>query len=66
MAVKIKSVFMLLQSLLCLLHLVHFIKCWQIFWELNSKGQYQSSEKEKEGHESCVQDFSHHSRAMAN
>ena len=41
---------MLLQSLLRLLHLVHFIKCWKIFWELNSKGQYRSSEKEKEGH----------------
>ena len=29
-------------------HLVQFVKCWQIFLELNYKGQYQSSEKENE------------------
>ena len=45
----IKSVFMLLQSLLGLLHFIHFDKYWRTFRELNSKGQYQSSEKEKEG-----------------
>ena len=33
-------------------HLVQFVKCWRIFLELNSKGLYQSSEKEKEGH--CI------------
>ena len=31
-----------------LFHLVYFVKCWQIFLELNAKGLYQSSEKEKE------------------
>ena len=49
-SLKIKSVFMLLQSLLGLLHFIHFDKYWRTFRELNSKGQYQSSEKEKEGH----------------
>ena len=29
-------------------HLVSFIRCWQNFLELNSKGLYQSSGKEKE------------------
>ena len=29
-------------------HLVHFVKCWRIFLELNSKGLYHSSGKEKE------------------
>ena len=29
-------------------HLVQFVKCWQIFPELNSKRLYQSSGKEKE------------------
>ena len=48
-SLKIKSVFMLLQSLLGLLHFIHFDKYWRTFRELNSKGQYQSSEKEKEG-----------------
>ena len=28
--------------------LVQFVKCWQIFLELNSKRLYQSSGKEKE------------------
>ena len=32
------------------LYLVLFVKCWQIFLELNSKGLYQSSGK---GKESC-------------
>ena len=49
-SLKIKSVFMLLQSLLGLLHFIRFDKYWRTFRELNSKGQYQSSEKEKEGH----------------
>ena len=38
----------LLQNLLGLFHLVQFVKCWQIFLELNSKRLYQSSGKEKE------------------
>ena len=36
------------QSLWGMFHLVHFVKCWQIFLELNSKRLYQSSGKEKE------------------
>ena len=36
------------QSLSGMFHLVHFAKWWQIFLELNSKGLYQSSGKEKE------------------
>ena len=35
----LKSVFAPLQTLSCLFHLVHFIKCWRIFRELNSKVQ---------------------------
>ena len=27
--------------------LIYFVKCWQMFLELNSKGLYQSSEKKK-------------------
>ena len=30
-----------------LFHLVYFVKCWQIFLELNAKGLYQSSKKKK-------------------
>ena len=44
----LKSEFALLQTLSCIFHLVQFVKCWQIFLELNFKGLYQSSEKEKE------------------
>ena len=44
----LKSIFTLLQTLSCLFHLVQFGKWWQIFLELNSKGVYRSSEKEKE------------------
>ena len=33
-----------------LFQLVQFVKCWQIFLELNSKRLYQSSGKEKESH----------------
>ena len=36
-----------LQTLSRLFHLVYFIKCWQMFLELNSKGLYQSSGKEE-------------------
>ena len=44
----IKSKFALLQTLSRLFHLVYFVKCWQMFLqELNSKGLYQSSGKEK-------------------
>ena len=63
MLLKIKSVFMLLQSLLHLSHLVDFIKCCSIFWELNSKGQYISKFRKRKRGSSCVQDFSHRSRA---
>ena len=37
-----------LQTLSRLLHLVYFVKYWQMFLELNSKGLYQSSGKEKQ------------------
>ena len=30
-----------------LFHVVHFVKCWQMFLELNSKGLYQVQEKKK-------------------
>ena len=40
----------LLQTLSRLFHLVQFVKCWQFFLELNSKGQYRSSGKKKESH----------------
>ena len=43
-----KSEFGLLQTLSRLFQLVQFVKCWQIFLELNSKRLYQSSGKEKE------------------
>ena len=45
----LKSEFMLLQTLLRIFHFVQFVKCWQIFLELNFKGLYQSSEKESLG-----------------
>ena len=41
--------FRLPQTLLRLFHLVQFVECWRIFLELNSKGLYESSGKEKEG-----------------
>ena len=44
----LKSEFALPQTLSRLFHLVYFVKCWQMFLELNSKGLYQSSGKEKE------------------
>ena len=44
----LKSEFTLLQILSHLFHLVYFVKCWQLFLELNSKGLYQSSGKEKD------------------
>ena len=43
----LKSGFAPLQTLSRLFHLVYFVKCWQMFLELNSKGLYQSSGKEK-------------------
>ena len=45
---QLKSEFALLQTLSRLFHFVYFVKCWQMFLELNSKGLYQSSGKEKE------------------
>ena len=44
-----KSEFALLQTLSRSSHLIQFVKCWQIFLELNSKELYQSSGKETEG-----------------
>ena len=44
----LKSEVALLQTFSRLFHLVHFVKCWQIFLELNSKILHQSSGKEKE------------------
>ena len=35
------------KTLSCLFHLVQFVRCWWIFLEFNSKGLYQSAEKEK-------------------
>ena len=43
-----QRVIALLQALSRLFQLVQFVKCWQIFLELNSKGLYQSSGREKE------------------
>ena len=43
----LKSEVALLQTLSRLFHLVHFVKCWQLFLELNSKRLYRSSGKEK-------------------
>ena len=44
----LKSEFALLQTLSRLYYLVPSVKCVRIFLELNPKGLYQSSEKEKE------------------
>ena len=46
---QLKCVFALLKTLSRLFHFVLFIRCWRIFLELNSKGLYLSSGKEKEG-----------------
>ena len=43
----VKNEFALFQSSSLLFHLPQFVKCWRIFLELNSKGMYPSSEKEK-------------------
>ena len=43
----LKSEYSLLQTLSRLFHLVQFVRCWWIFLEINFKGLYQSSEKEK-------------------
>ena len=45
---RLKSEAELLQTLSRFFQLVQFVKCWQIFLELNSKRLYQSSGKEKE------------------
>ena len=44
----LKSKSALIQTLSSLFHLVQFVKCWQIFLELNSKRLYGSLGKEKE------------------
>ena len=44
----LKIEFALLETLSRLFHLVQFVKCWQIFLELNSLRLYRSSGKEKE------------------
>ena len=44
----LKSEVALLQTLSRLFHLFYFVKCWQMFLKLTSKGLYQSSGKEKE------------------
>ena len=38
----LKSEFAPLQTLSRSFHLVYFVKCWQMFLELNSKGVYQT------------------------
>ena len=49
-----KSEFTLFQNLLLLFHGVQFVKCWQIFLQLKSKGLYLSLKKELEKSLSCV------------
>ena len=49
----LKSEFAPLQTLLRLFHLVYFVKCWQTFFELNSKGLYQILRKVKETMRCC-------------
>ena len=44
----LKSEVALLQTLSRLFHIVQFVKCWQFFFELNSKILNRSSGKEKE------------------
>ena len=44
----LKSEFALPQTLSRLFNFVLFVKCWQISLELNSKGLYQNSRKDKE------------------
>ena len=43
----LKSEFALLQTLSRSFHLVYFVKCWQMFLQLNSERLYQSSGQEK-------------------
>ena len=50
----LKSEVALLQTLSRLFHLVHFVKCWQFFVELNSKRLNRSSGKRKIKLLSCV------------
>ena len=49
-----KSEFTLFQNLSLLFYYVQFVKCWQIFLQLNSKGLYLSLKKELENSLSCV------------
>ena len=43
----LKSELAPIQTLSRALHLVYFVKCWQMFLELNSKGLFQSSGKDE-------------------
>ena len=47
----LKSQVALLQTLSRLFHLAQFVKCWQIFLELNCTRLYRISGTEKEGRE---------------
>ena len=47
----LKTQVALLQTLSRLFHLAHFVKCWQIFLELNCTRLYRISGIEKEGRE---------------
>ena len=49
----LQSELALLQTLPRLFHFVYFVKCWQIFLELNSKGLYQSLRKKRKVVLSC-------------
>ena len=49
----LQSELVLLQTLTRLFHFVYFVKCWQIFLELNSKGLYQSLRKKRKVVVSC-------------
>ena len=49
---QLKSEFTLSQTLSRLFYLVNFVKFWQMFLDLNSKGLYQSSGEENES--SCL------------
>ena len=45
---SLKSELALLQTWFRSFHLVYFVKCWQMFLELDAKGLHQSLEKEKQ------------------
>ena len=59
----LRSEFAPLQTLSSLFRLVQFVKCWRIFLELNSKGLYRRSRKEKESRclvfTSCQREIRH-------